>query len=236
MHLWKGDKKIGQGPPPSFGQNPKEQQLFSLPLPFQPPPLHIIFVCVSLFRSLKPDSSILTVWHILMHPTRTEQKTSCFSYLLILVLCLTASKKIEVSISLGNNQHLFWKLQFWIANFRNCNFELQILEIANFELQILEVAKLIRLPDVGQRIQRNMREVRLEARRRCSVVSRLEICLVGDFLVGRTLCTMCLQFASSTAFHLDSQLLTSCLFSELSLLFSQSGGFGRWGWFSIWQV
>ena len=27
MHLWKGDKKFGQGPP-SFGQNPKEQQLF----------------------------------------------------------------------------------------------------------------------------------------------------------------------------------------------------------------
>ena len=58
------------------------------------------------------------------------------------------------------------------------------------------------------------------------VTSRLEICLIGDFLVGRTLCTMCLQFASSTAFHLDSQLLTTCLFSELSLLFSQSGGLG----------
>ena len=27
MHLWKVDKKFGQGPP-SFGQNPKEQQLF----------------------------------------------------------------------------------------------------------------------------------------------------------------------------------------------------------------
>ena len=29
MHLWKGDKKFGQGPLPiSFGQNPKEQQFF----------------------------------------------------------------------------------------------------------------------------------------------------------------------------------------------------------------
>ena len=30
MHLWKDDNKFGQGPPPtpSFGQNPKEQQLF----------------------------------------------------------------------------------------------------------------------------------------------------------------------------------------------------------------
>ena len=28
MHLWKGDKKFGQAPPPSFGQNPKEQQFF----------------------------------------------------------------------------------------------------------------------------------------------------------------------------------------------------------------
>ena len=28
MHLWKGDNKFGQGPPPSFGQNPKEQHLF----------------------------------------------------------------------------------------------------------------------------------------------------------------------------------------------------------------
>ena len=91
--------------PPSFGQNPKEQQLFSLPLPYHPYPYTSIFLCVSLFLSLKPDSSILTVWHILMHPARTEQKTSCFSYLLILVLCLTVSKKIEVSI--GNNQHLF---------------------------------------------------------------------------------------------------------------------------------
>ena len=26
IHLWKRDKKIGQGPPPLFGQNPKEQQ------------------------------------------------------------------------------------------------------------------------------------------------------------------------------------------------------------------
>ena len=26
--LWKVDKKFGQGPPPSFGQNPKEQLLF----------------------------------------------------------------------------------------------------------------------------------------------------------------------------------------------------------------
>ena len=25
MHLWKGDKKFGQGRPPSFVQNPKEQ-------------------------------------------------------------------------------------------------------------------------------------------------------------------------------------------------------------------
>ena len=25
---WKCDKKFGQGPPPSFGQNPKEQQYF----------------------------------------------------------------------------------------------------------------------------------------------------------------------------------------------------------------
>ena len=30
MHLWKGDKKFGQGPPPpSFGQNPKVKQFFS---------------------------------------------------------------------------------------------------------------------------------------------------------------------------------------------------------------
>ena len=29
MHLWKGDNKFGLDPPPSFGQNPKEQQLFS---------------------------------------------------------------------------------------------------------------------------------------------------------------------------------------------------------------
>ena len=29
MHLWKDAKKFGQGPaPPSFGQNPKEEQLF----------------------------------------------------------------------------------------------------------------------------------------------------------------------------------------------------------------
>ena len=28
MHLWKGDKKLGQAPPPSLGQNPKEQQFF----------------------------------------------------------------------------------------------------------------------------------------------------------------------------------------------------------------
>ena len=29
MHLWKGAKRFGQGPPsPSFGQNPKEQQFF----------------------------------------------------------------------------------------------------------------------------------------------------------------------------------------------------------------
>ena len=29
IHLWKGDKKFGQGPPPpSFGQNPKEHLLF----------------------------------------------------------------------------------------------------------------------------------------------------------------------------------------------------------------
>ena len=28
MHFWKGEKIFGQGPPPpSFGQNPKEQQL-----------------------------------------------------------------------------------------------------------------------------------------------------------------------------------------------------------------
>ena len=30
MHLWKGDKNLGRAlPPPSFEQNPKEQQLFS---------------------------------------------------------------------------------------------------------------------------------------------------------------------------------------------------------------
>ena len=28
MHLWKCDKKFGQPRPPSFGQNPKEQQFF----------------------------------------------------------------------------------------------------------------------------------------------------------------------------------------------------------------
>ena len=28
MHLSKGDKKFGQGRPPSFVQNPKEQQFF----------------------------------------------------------------------------------------------------------------------------------------------------------------------------------------------------------------
>ena len=29
MHKWKGEKKIGHAPLPSFGQNPKERQLFS---------------------------------------------------------------------------------------------------------------------------------------------------------------------------------------------------------------
>ena len=28
MHLWKGGQKVGQGPPATFGQNPKEKQFF----------------------------------------------------------------------------------------------------------------------------------------------------------------------------------------------------------------
>ena len=44
-------KNLGRAPPPpSFGQNPKEQQLFSLPFPYIPTLTHHFFVCVSLFQ------------------------------------------------------------------------------------------------------------------------------------------------------------------------------------------
>ena len=57
-----------------------------------------VFLCVSLFRSLKPHSSILTVWHFLMHPARNEQKISYFSYLLILVSRQQSASLLEIAI------------------------------------------------------------------------------------------------------------------------------------------